>query len=60
MAHNDNADCFEWLPDGERHISCDSKPLSKEQAITKFGLDGWAEWMADKPTKAEQGVDPNA
>ena len=47
MAHNDSTSKFEWLPEGERHIKCDSKPLSKEQAISKFGLDGWSEWLGD-------------
>jgi hypothetical protein len=37
MAWNDDSQMFEWLPDGERHLSCKSKPISKEQAIKKYG-----------------------
>lgn len=48
MAYNDSTRQFEWLPDGARHIECRSKPISKEQAIAKYGLDGWAEWMPDQ------------
>ena len=45
MAWNDENQEFEWLPDGERHLTCKSKPSSKEQAIKKYGpWDGDSEW----------------
>lgn len=37
MTWNDKIRAFEWLPEGERHISCKSKPGSREQAIEKYG-----------------------
>ncbi|MCW1885640.1 hypothetical protein OKA04_12950 [Luteolibacter flavescens] len=52
MAHNDMTHQFEWLPDGERHLKCNTSPLSKEQAIAKYGLDGWSEWMASEQITA--------
>lgn len=47
MAWKDKIQEFVWLPDGEHHLTCKSKPASKEQAIKKYGsLEGEAEWYS--------------
>ena len=54
MAWNDSSHKFQWLLDGERHFICKSKPISKEQAMKKYGpWDGVAEWETQKSGKTE-------
>jgi hypothetical protein len=49
MAWSDKKQEFEWLADGQRHLSCKSKPNSQEQAIKKYGrYDGLDEWKSIK------------
>mgnify|MGYP001603653518 CR=1 FL=1 len=48
MAWNDKTNGFQWLPDGNRHLNCDSKLESREQAAKKYGsLDGNDEWQSE-------------
>ena len=45
MAWSDERQEYIWLADGERHLACNAKPISREQAIRKYGVwDGAAEW----------------